>query len=226
MDEELDQEVINKRRDLDNYYVAVVKEYESQGGNFLYADSPESLEAYRLSLGQDMELIPMKEALEEALEEGYPIQCLNNYDYLDELAYEYVESIELKNRINKSLGVFHFHDEKVLLMGSAIDNQLSFWFVNSDGDGGFIITENSETVLGDQIALGKENKDEVEFLINQGYIPDIPCKEYTNKWEKDILVFQLSIKGLDVKQNIEDKQMEAQKQSKKKQSQKELEMEN
>lgn len=60
----------------------------------------------------------------------------------------------------------------------------------------------------------------------QGYIPDIPCKEYTNKWEKDILVFQLSIKGLDVKQNIEDKQMEAQKQSKKKQSQKELEMEN
>ncbi|EGO8088225.1 hypothetical protein [Enterococcus faecalis] len=221
MDEELDQEVINKRRDLNNYYVAVVKGYESQGGNFLYADSPESLESYRLSLGQDMELIPMKEALEE----GYPIQCLNNYDYLDELAYEYVESVELKNRINKSLGVFHFHKEKVLLMGSVIDDQLSFWLVNSDGDGGFNITENSETVLGDQIALGKENKDEVAFLINQGYIPDLPCKEYTNKWEEDILVFQLSVKGLEVKQSIEEQQMEDRKQSKHKQSQKELDIE-
>lgn len=221
MDEELDQEVIDKHRDLDNYYVAVVKGYECQGGNFLYTDSPESLEAYRLSLGQDMELIPMKEALEE----GYPIQCLNNYDYLDELAYEYVESVEQRNRINESLGVFYFQEEKVLLMGSVIDDQLSFWFVNSDGDGGFMITENSETVLGDQIALGKENKDEVEFLINQGYIPDLPCKEYTNRWEEDILIFQLSIKGLEVKQSIEERQREDRKSSKHKKSQKELDLE-
>lgn len=197
----------------------MVKGYESQGGNFLFADSPKLLEEYRLSLDHNMDLLPMKKALEE----NYPIQCLNNYDYLDDLASDYKESVEIQNRINESLGVFHFQNVEVLLVGSVMDNQLALEFEDSYGDESFIITENYEMVLEDQVALRKENREQAEFLINQGFIADKPCNEYTNKWEEDILVFQLSSKGLEVKKDIGNKQN--QNKLKQKQSHKDMNME-
>lgn len=87
--EAVDTETIKKHRDLDNYYVAVVVGKEEKGGNFFFADTSETLEEYTNRL-ESKKIVPMKTALER----GYPIQCLNNYDFLFDIACEYREQSE------------------------------------------------------------------------------------------------------------------------------------
>lgn len=90
--EAVDQETINKHRDLDNYYVAVVAGKEEEGGNFFFADTPAMLREYKQKLEPKL-IVPMKKALER----GYPIQCLNNYDFLFDISCEYRDSLEVES---------------------------------------------------------------------------------------------------------------------------------
>ena len=97
MNEEESIKNIEEQRDLDNYYVVVTKGIENQGGNFLYASSLSELDQAISGLEENRELVPMKEALER----NYPIQCLNNYEWLHEIADNYVLDFEMKHETQK-----------------------------------------------------------------------------------------------------------------------------
>lgn len=191
------KEEIEKQQDLDNYYVVVTKGFEKQGGNFLYAESLRELDQTVNQLNENQTIVPMKEALEK----NYPIQALNTYEWLYDIADNYVLSYEMNQRISDSLGVFQYQDEEVLLVGHVENDRLFFSFTDYYGYQVSSVSEE-EPIDSNQVAIIKGKNFEEHLLIDQGYIHPESVHEYKNRYDEEIKVFNLTDKGAKAKQEI------------------------
>lgn len=191
------KEEIEKQQDLENYYVVVTKGFEKQGGNFLYAGSLRELDQTINQLNENQTIVPVKEALEK----NYPIQALNTYEWLYDIADNYVLSYEMNQRISDSLGVFQYQDEDVLLVGHVENDRLFFSFTDYYGYEVSSVSEE-EPIDSNQVAIIKGKNLEEHLLIDQGYIHPESVHEYKNRYGEEIKVFNLTDKGARVKQEV------------------------